>query len=56
VFHRTDLDGARFSTRLGTLERDPALHEAEKVALQQPERPSRLDRDIHGRRPKKESP
>ena len=40
--------GTRCSDRIGVLDADPELFEAERVAWQRPQRAVRLDRDAQG--------
>jgi len=46
--HRSLQTGTRWSDRIGVLDADPELFEAERVAWQRPHRAVRLDRDAHG--------
>jgi hypothetical protein len=47
--HRAMQDGTRWSDRLGVLDNDPALFEAERVAAARTSRPQRAGRDAYGR-------
>ncbi|MDT4872985.1 hypothetical protein FQZ97_1082020 [compost metagenome] len=54
TFHRTQMHraietGARWSDRLGVLDSDPALFEAERFSAARASRPQRAGRDTFGR-------